>query len=96
MKVHLFDVHGIGTEAKCKDCSKKFSNFRVYERHLKICTLPKDKDCPICQKFYKSTERLIGHMDVVHKGKARIICDQCGKMYLDKESLRVHKSSNHS
>ena len=96
MKVHLFDVHGIGTEAKCKDCGKKFSNFRVYERHLKICTLPKDKDCPICQKSYKSTERLIGHMDVVHKGKARVICDQCGKVYLDKESLRVHKSSNHS
>ena len=22
MKVHLFDVHAIGTEARCKDCSK--------------------------------------------------------------------------
>ena len=96
MKVHLFDDHGIGSEAKCKHCGKKFSNYRVYERHLKICTLPTDKQCPICQKSYKSTERLIGHMDVVHKGKARVICDQCGKMYLDKESLRVHKSSNHS
>ena len=92
MKVHLFDDHGIGTEAKYKDCSKKFSNYRVYERHLNICTVPKDKDCPICQKSYKSTERLIGHMDVVHKGKARVICDQCGPGQGVTESPQVKQS----
>ena len=79
MKVHQFDDHGIGKEARCKDCNKKFGNYRVFERHIKICTLPKDKECPVCSKAYKDTERLATHMDTAHKGTPKLICDQCGK-----------------
>ena len=56
MKVHQFDDHGIGKEARCKDCNKKFGNYRVFERHMQICTLPKDKECPVCSKAYKDTK----------------------------------------
>ena len=56
MKVHQFNDHGIGKEARCKDCNKEFGNYRVFERHIKICTLPKDKECPVCSKAYKDTE----------------------------------------
>ena len=71
MKVHQYDDHGIGVEARCKDCNKKFGNFRVYERHIQGCNLPKDKECPVCKKPYKSTERLSNHMDVAHKGSPK-------------------------
>ena len=96
MKVHLFDDHGIGKEARCKDCNKKFGNYRVFERHIKICTLPKDKECPVCSKAYKDTERLATHMDTAHKGTPKLICDQCGKIFSSKDSIRVHKNSQHS
>ena len=95
MKVHQYDDHGIGVEARCKDCNKKFGNFRVYERHIQACNLPKDKECPVCKKAYKSAERLSTHMDVAHKGSPKIICDQCGKIFTSKDSLRVHKANLH-
>ena len=96
MKVHQFDDHGIGKEARCKDCNKKFGNYRVFEMHIKICTLPKDKECPVCSKAYKDTERLATHMDTAHKGTPKLICDQCGKIFSSKDSIRVHKNSQHS
>ena len=95
MKVHQYDDHGIGVEARCKQCDKKFGNFRVYERHIQGCNLPKDKECPICKKAYKSTERLSNHMDVAHKGSPKMICDKCGKIFTSKDSLRVHKANLH-
>ena len=51
MKVHQYDDHGIGVEARCKQCDKKFGNFRVYERHIQTCNLPKDKECPVCKRL---------------------------------------------
>ena len=95
MKVHQYDDHGIGVEARCKDCNKKFGNFRVYERHIQACNLPKDKECPVCKKAYKSAERLSTHMDVAHKGSPKMICDKCGKIFTSKDSLRVHKANLH-
>ena len=95
MKVHQYDDHGIGVEARCKDCNKKFGNFRVYERHMQACNLPKDKECPVCKKAYKSSERLSTHMDVAHKGSPKMICDKCGKIFTSKDSLRVHKANLH-
>ena len=95
LKVHQYDEHGIGKEARCLKCQKKFNNYRVFERHIKLCQLPKDKECPFCKKSYKSTERLIGHMATVHRGKPRLMCEQCGKVLISKDSLRVHKSNTH-
>ena len=95
MKVHQYDDHGIGVEARCKDCNKKFGNFRVYERHIQACNLPKDKECPVCKKAYKSSDRLSNHMDVAHKGSPKMICDKCGKIFTSKDSLRVHKANLH-
>ena len=95
MEVHQYDDHGFGVEARCKDCNKKFGNFRVYERHIQACNLPKDKECPVCKKAYKSAERLSTHMDVAHKGSPKMICDKCGKIFTSKDSLRVHKANLH-
>ena len=96
LKVHHFDDHGIGQEARCKHCNKKFGNYRVFERHVKICNLPKDKECPVCSKAYKDTDRLATHMDTAHKGTPKLICEQCGKIFSSKDSMRVHKNSQHS
>ena len=96
LRVHNFDVHGIGTEARCSSCNKKFGNYRVYQKHIQTCQVPKDKDCPVCGKSYKDTERLANHMDTNHKGVPKKVCEHCGKIFSSKDSLRVHQASQHS
>ena len=95
LKVHMYDIHQIGTEARCEHCNKKFGNWRVYEKHLNICQTAKDKNCPVCQKAYKSMERLISHMDNLHKGTPQIICETCGGIFINEDSLRVHQANQH-
>ena len=95
MAVHEFDEHGIGQEARCSVCDKKFGNFRVYQRHIKTCQQEKDKKCEICNKAYKATERLVQHIDSAHKGQPKLICEQCGGVFCSPESLRVHKDKQH-
>ena len=95
MRVHEYEEHGIGEECKCKFCGKKFNNFRVLDKHHKICQTEKDKDCPVCRKAYKSTERLVNHMEAQHSDKPRLVCESCGGVFISPDSLRVHKATQH-
>ena len=95
MKVHEYEAHGIGEECKCKFCDKKFGNWRVLDKHLKICQTEKDKPCPVCKKKYKNTERLVLHMEALHKDSPRLICESCGGVFTTQESLRVHRGTQH-
>ena len=95
LAVHEFDEHAIGDEARCQHCQKKFGNYRVFQRHIKTCLQEKDKHCDICNKGYKSTERLVQHIDLQHKGQPKLICEQCGGVFCSDESLRVHHATQH-
>ena len=61
-RVHLYTDHGIGQEPKCRhpDCAGRdiFTNYRVYERHIKTSHIPKDQVCPHsnCGKKYKGAD----------------------------------------
>ena len=48
------------------------------------------------KKSYKDLERLTQHMEEAHQGKCYSpqVCDKCGKILRNKDSLRVHKSTN--
>ena len=91
MRVHEYEEHGIGEECKCKFCGKKFNNFRVLDKHHKICQTEKDKDCPVCRKAYKSTERLVNHMETQHSDKPRLVCESCGGVFISPDSLEYTK-----
>ena len=96
LKVHLFDAHGVGEEARCKICQRKLDNWRSYVRHQTTCGRQKDKRCPICPKTYKDLEKLTEHMKEQHTGKgySPCICDKCGKVFKNKDSLRAHQNTS--
>ena len=95
-KVHEYDAHGIGQPAKCNVCGRKFDNWRSFTRHQTTCGREKNKKCPECKKQYKDLERLTKHMEEAHQGKGYSpqVCDKCGKILRNKDSLRAHKSAN--
>ena len=98
-KVHLYTDHGVGVEPMCRhpDCEGRdlFTNFRVYERHIKSYHQPKNEQCPHCNKKYKSVDHLRMHIDSSHKNEVTVQCDKCGKFYASKKTLNAHKKEHH-
>ena len=98
-KVHMYTNHGVGVEPKCRhpDCKDRdlFTNFRVFERHMKTYHQPKDALCPHCKKMYKGVVHLKVHIETAHKDKTSAQCDQCGKFYASYKSLKAHKEEQH-
>ena len=98
-KVHMYTNHGVGVEPKCRhpDCKDRdlFTNFRVFERHMKTYHQPRDALCPHCKKMYKGVDHLKVHIEAAHKDKTSAQCDQCGKFYASYKSLKVHKEEQH-
>ena len=98
-RVHLYVEHGIGEEPKCRhpDCKGRdiFSNFRVYERHMKSFHVAKDQQCPHCVRKFKGPEKLQAHIKISHSKKVTVQCDQCGKCFASAKSLNAHKESQH-
>ncbi|MCG8624593.1 MAG: hypothetical protein MJE68_21685, partial [Proteobacteria bacterium] len=98
-RVHLFTKHGIGQAPKCRhpDCAHRglFTNYRVFERHLKNFHVPKDAACPHCVKKYKGADRLGDHIKTAHSEKVTLQCEECGLFFSSRNSLRAHKHSQH-
>ena len=98
-KVHMYTNHGVGVEPKCRhpDCKDRdlFTNFRVFERHMKNYHQPKDALCPHCKKMYKGVDHLKVHIETAHKDKTSVQCDQCGRFYASYKSLKAHKEEHH-
>ena len=98
-KVHLYESHGIGPVPACPhpDCRERghFTNYRTLERHLQNYHREKDMECPFCSKKYKEVANLANHIAVHHQGKAAQQCEECGKFFTSKKSLKVHKETEH-
>ena len=96
--VHKYDVHGEGKSSKCQNCGRKFENWRSFTRHQGTCGREKDKTCPVpqCRKQYKDLDKLTKHMQTAHSGTSYSpsICDKCGKVFKNDESLRTHQSTS--
>ncbi|CAL8128397.1 unnamed protein product [Orchesella dallaii] len=48
--------------------------------------------CQFCEKSFSRQHELTKHVDKVHKGiDPKVICEICGKLFADKNCLRVHE-----
>ena len=74
-KVHLYTDHGVGKEPKCRhpDCKDRdlFTNYMVFERHIKNYHKARDEKCPHCDKKYKGIDNLRLHIGTAHKKKSQ-------------------------
>ena len=88
--IHMVKV----LSAKCRKCDRKFDNWRSYTRHVSTCGKEKDKKCPQCTKTFKDLEKLTNHVTTTHgtTSYSPTVCDKCGKLFKNKDSLRTHQS----
>ena len=74
--------------------NRTFSNFRVYQRHIKSYYLPRDEQCPICLRWYIGEDKLDKHINEFHHDED-IVCDICEAKLSIMASYRTHKSTIH-
>ena len=91
---HLFTEHGEGEELKCLHCSQTFTNERVYDYHITNKHEPKQFQCSVCNRYYKTKFRLEEHWVRYHGKKPQHMCHICGKDFADEKVMTVHISSH--
>ena len=73
----------------CDLCGKYFKN-RQYEAAHMLSHQKTFLKCPQCGKSLKNEKTLAVHMASVHCNEAKFMCEECGKLYTTKQSLRQH------
>lgn len=79
----------------CEYCSFQTSIELVLKRHLKIHQGNLVHKCSICNRVFSSTQRLLSHLDLHHKGVGPVQCSICAETFDDSINLRGHLAENH-
>lgn len=91
--------HSLKKELECSICSKNFKTRKQRIQHENIHTGNFDRPhtCPICNKFYFTTNHLKCHIKTHANAKTKntktkppYTCEKCGKHLLSKWSLKRH------
>lgn len=91
--------HSLKNELECSICSKNFKTKKKRIQHENIHTGNFDRPhtCPICNKFYFTTNHLKYHIKTHANAKTKntkikspYSCEKCGKHLLSKGSLKRH------
>lgn len=74
---------------KCPKCKRKFQYLKPYQRHIENCNQNHHKTykCSICNKEFKNSAALAGHIGIVHSEKSmnkvkEFKCPICNKIML--------------
>ena len=80
---------------KCVNCNAEFDHPQLFDSHLKVCIgVHKDFRCKFCESFWVSHLSLELHV-MVHHGKLKFACDECGKLYDTVSHANYHKRIDH-
>ena len=79
----------------CEYCSFQTSIELVMKRHKKMHQGNVVHKCSICNRVFLSTQRLLSHLDLHHKGVGAIECSICMEAFDDSGHLRQHLSEKH-
>ena len=74
----------------CEHCGKSFYSQSELVRHKKGHTGIKEFHCDKCEKCYTSNTSLAQHIDVIHLDKRPFVCNECGKQFGRRGSLKIH------
>jgi len=79
------------SEFPCETCGVKFRRGEELKAHLRKHTGEKPFDCKLCGKKFRTVRDQKLH-EQRHSG-VRIMCDCCGKSFINSSSWRKHKSA---
>ncbi|XP_033763431.1 uncharacterized protein LOC117344710 [Pecten maximus] len=75
----------------CDMCDKRFTFKSVLDKHkLFKHTTSKPFPCPICRKGFKM-QRLLNQHLVTHTGQSNFVCEECGRSFSCKNTLKNHQ-----
>ena len=90
-RFHVSSHSDVGLD-KCKFCKGEFTASGSLARHLETCqSKPKPFACDICQATFSRKYKCDEHKRGKH-GEKIYSCEQCGKSYGWRSSLKAHKS----
>ncbi|XP_060573033.1 zinc finger and BTB domain-containing protein 14-like [Ruditapes philippinarum] len=99
VKLHQSKVHNIGNKYECLRCGKSFPIHCNFQAHVKICSdQPQERiTCAFCERTFKSSDSLRGHIRNIHLNTQAYVCDLCGKTFSRKSILERHlKAKKHT
>ena len=83
----------------CDICDKQFSTKQILQRH-RVSLHEKEKDfkCDQCDAWFSSSNNheLIMHVNSVHNGFKKFICQWCNKEFSRKDALKRHEVTHNS
>ncbi|XP_021368307.1 myoneurin-like isoform X36 [Mizuhopecten yessoensis] len=90
-KSHILQMHGQEFKHFCFACGRGFRSYPCFNKHKRLFHRP-DLQCPICdicRKIYPFQNTLDYHYKK-HSEVRSFSCNQCGKSYKYKKSLKEH------
>lgn len=89
LKLHYQEIHNEPPSFKCMQCSKVYTHYRSFARHVKLHGDCKKYSCEICGKSFAQKTVLQSH-STVHSEERPHVCAQCGKAFKQFSSLYLH------
>ena len=86
---HMNQVHN---KKKCSICSAEFDSKFLLQSHI---VLIHKIICEICDLIHFSHKQLKLHMDIIHKGKKTLLCNECNTNFRLKQDLTEHMKKSH-
>ncbi|XP_021368299.1 zinc finger and BTB domain-containing protein 49-like isoform X29 [Mizuhopecten yessoensis] len=93
-KTHMMQTHGQEFKHFCFECGRGFRSYPSFNNHKRLFHRP-DLQCPICdicRKIYPFQNTLDNHYKK-HSEVRSFNCNQCGKSYKHKKTLKEHPCS---
>ena len=98
-KIHVKHIHKALKKYACQQCDKSFTESHSLKSHNQLVHEKPQLDVnrfwkcnwgQACTKTFKSKQLAQHHIDNVHKGLKKYVCQQCDKSYTQSHSLKSH------
>lgn len=78
----------------CANCPKKFATDKRLKQHERVHLPESEKmvhPCPYCDKKFSKDVNVQAHVRSVHRGERPFVCEECGKSFGTKGTLKEHQ-----